>query len=74
MAQHYVGDPSAKIERPLKELKGFKKVRLGPGETERVSLTLDHRALAYWDSKHNGWRVDPGEFTVYAGNSSENTP
>jgi beta-glucosidase len=66
--------PSAKVERPIKELKGFEKVRLNPGETKHISLSLDHRALAYWDTKSNDWRVDPGEFKVYVGDSSENTP
>src|SRR5579883_2746701 len=46
VAQLYVGDPSAKVERPIKELKGFEKVRLNPGETKHISLSLDHRALA----------------------------
>ncbi|HYK36922.1 beta-glucosidase [Alloacidobacterium sp.] len=74
VAQLYVGDPSAKIKRPVKELKGFDKVRLEPGEKKHVSLTLDRRALAYWDVKANDWRVDPGQFKVYVGDSSENTP
>jgi beta-glucosidase len=62
------------VKRPVKELKGFEKVRLNPGETKHVSLTLDRRALAYWDTNSNDWRVDPGEFRVYVGDSSENTP
>lgn len=74
VAQLYVGDPSAKIKRPVKELKGFKKVRLNPGEKKHVSLTLDRRALAYWDVNSNDWRVDPGQFTVYVGDSSADTP
>lgn len=74
VAQLYVGDPSAKIERPVKELKGYKKVRLEPGKTEHVTLALDHRSLAYWDDAANGWKVDPGKFVVYVGDSSENTP
>lgn len=74
VAQLYVGDPSAKVKRPVKELKGFEKVRLEQGEKKHVSLTLDRRALSYWDMKANDWRVDPGEFKVYVGDSSENTP
>ena len=74
VAQLYVGDPSAKIKRPVKELKGYQKVRLNPGEKQRVSLTLDRRALAYWDVNSNDWRVDPGQFTVYVGDSSADTP
>ncbi len=74
VAQLYVGDPSAKIKRPVKELKGYEKVRLSPGEKQHVSLTLDRRALAYWDVKTNDWRVDPGQFKVYVGDSSADTP
>lgn len=74
VAQLYVGDPSAKIERPVKELKGYEKVRLEPGKTEHVTLALGHRSLAYWDVASNNWKVDPGKFVVYVGDSSENTP
>ncbi|QNI30295.1 fibronectin type III-like domain-contianing protein [Alloacidobacterium dinghuense] len=74
VAQLYVGDLSAKIKRPVKELEGYQKVRLNPGEKQHVSLTLDRRALAYWDVNSNDWRIDPGQFTVYVGDSSANTP
>jgi len=74
VAQLYVGDPSAKVERPAKELKGYEKVRLEPGKTEHVTLALDHRSLAYWNVATNNWQVDPGKFVVYVGDSSENTP
>jgi beta-glucosidase len=74
VAQLYVGDPSAKVERPIKELKGYEKVRLEPGKSEHVTLTLHHRSLAYWDVASNNWKVDPGKFVVYVGDSSENTP
>jgi beta-glucosidase len=74
VAQLYVGDPSAKIERPVKELKGYQKVRIDPGVTQHVNLTLDRRSLAYWDVASNNWKVDPGKFTVFVGDSSEDTP
>jgi beta-glucosidase len=74
VAQLYIGDPSAKVKRPVKELKGYQKVRIEPGVTQHVSLTLDKRSLAYWDVAANNWRVDPGQFTVFVGDSSENTP
>ena len=74
VAQLYVGDPSAKVKRPEKELKGFEKVRLDPGQSQRVTFTLNKRSLAYWDKASHDWRVDPGKFVVYAGDSSENTP
>ncbi|HZS58904.1 MAG TPA: glycoside hydrolase family 3 C-terminal domain-containing protein [Gemmatimonadaceae bacterium] len=71
VAQVYVGDPSAHIKRPTKELKGFEKVRLAPGETKHISVTLNARAFSYWD---HGWHVDPGQFVIYVGDSSEHTP
>ena len=74
VAQLYVGDPSAKVKRPMKELKGYQKVNIEPGVTQHVTLTLDKRSLAYWDVASNNWRVDPGQFTVFVGDSSENTP
>ena len=74
VAQVYVGDPSASVARPAKELKGFVRVELKPGETERVSVVLDQRALAYWDVTSKSWKVDPGKFTVYVGDSSVNLP
>ena len=74
VAQVYVGDPSAKVKRPVKELKGYEKVRLQPGEKKHVAVSLDRRALAYWDVNSNGWKVDPGKFVVSVGDSSENTP
>jgi beta-glucosidase len=74
VAQVYVGDPSASVPRPVKELKGFVRVELQPGESRRVSVTLNRRSLAYWDVKSHGWKVDPGKFIAYAGDSSENVP
>jgi beta-glucosidase len=74
VAQVYVGDPSATVPRPIKELKGFARVELRPGEVQHVSLQLTRRSLAYWDVKTNGWKVDPGKFVVYVGDSSEHVP
>ncbi|MCL5671026.1 MAG: glycoside hydrolase family 3 C-terminal domain-containing protein [Acidobacteria bacterium] len=74
VAQVYVGDPSATVPRPEKELKAFKRVMLKPGETQRVSVTLNRRSLAYWSTKSEGWKVDPGKFVVYVGDSSQHVP
>jgi len=74
VAQVYVGDPSATVKRPKMELKGFSRVMLRPGEVHHVSVTLDKRSLAYWDTNTHGWKVDPGKFVVYVGDSSENVP
>jgi beta-glucosidase len=74
VAQLYVSDPSAKATRPERELKGFQKVRLTPGETKHVSLTLDARSFSYWDDGAKKWTIDPGKFVLRVGDSSENTP
>lgn len=74
VAQVYVGDPSAKAKRPRIELKGFRKVRLAPGEKQHVTVPLDERAFSYWDTDANKWRWDAGAFTVAVGDSSESTP
>jgi beta-glucosidase len=74
VAQVYVSDPSAKAVRPERELKGFEKVRLAPGETRHVTLSLDARAFSYWDEAGHKWTIDPGKFEILVGDSSENTP
>jgi beta-glucosidase len=74
VAELYVSDPSAQVDRPERELKGFTKVRLDPGETRNVSINLDARAFSYWDEPAHRWIVDPGKFIIRVGDSSENTP
>src|SRR5688572_4637996 len=71
VAQVYVGDTQTKVPRPAKELKGFVKVNLRPGETRKVSVVLDSRALSYFDGNSKKWRADPGDFNVLVGRSSE---
>jgi beta-glucosidase len=66
----YVGEPHPAVPRPVKELKGFAKVELKPGETRRVSVTLDRRAFAYYDVKNHDWTVSAGDFNIYVGGSS----
>ncbi len=74
VAQLYVSDPSSKVGRPERELKGFEKVRLAPGETRHVTLNLDARAFSYWSDTAHKWTIDPGKFTILVGDSSESTP
>ncbi|HEY1159800.1 MAG TPA: glycoside hydrolase family 3 C-terminal domain-containing protein [Terracidiphilus sp.] len=74
VAELYVSDPSAQVDRPERELKGFAKVRLAPGETRHITLTLDARAFSYWDEPAHKWIIDPGKFILRVGDSSENTP
>lgn len=71
VAQIYVGALQGKVERPAKELKGFTKVSLRPGETRKVSVILDRRALSYYDVNIKQWRADAGDFDVLVGRSSE---
>lgn len=71
VAQVYVGDTHALVPRPVKELKGFVRVGLRPGETRRVSVMLDSRALSYYDTNAKRWRADAGEFNLFVGRSSQ---
>ena len=56
--------------RPDRELKGFEKVTLDPGETTSVTVVLDRRAFAFWDTESSTWRLEPGEYRIMAGSSS----
>jgi beta-glucosidase len=56
--------------RPPKELKGFAKVHLAPGETQTIAIDLDHRAFAYYDPAHKQWVTDSDRFEVLVGASS----
>jgi beta-glucosidase len=71
VAQIYVADDHSKIARPAKELKGFAKVVLQPGESRRVSVNLDARAFAYFDPAAKQWHIAPGSFGILIGRSSE---
>ena len=73
VAEVYVGDMHSSVPRPTKELKGFAKLNLKPGETKRVMLTLDRRAFSYYFVQSKGWKAEPGEFTILVGGSSDNT-
>ncbi len=68
--QLYVSDKHSKVERPVKELKAFSKVFLQPGETQSVSLTIDKRALSYYDDRSSQWTAEPGQFEALIGTSS----
>jgi beta-glucosidase len=68
--QVYVGDLEARVARPKKELRGFAKVELAPGERTRVSVPVEVKALAFWDMDEDAWVVEPGDFAVYVGASA----
>ena len=73
VVQAYVGDPAATGEPP-RQLKGFEKVTLAPGRTRQVTIELDPRAFAQWDTAANGWTVAAGRYQVLVGDSSANLP
>ena len=70
VVQVYVHDEQAAVKRPEKELKGFQKVFLKPGETKTVTLTLDQNAFQYYDEVKKQWVLEPGKFDVLVGASS----
>ena len=70
VVQLYVGDRESTVLRPIRELKGFEKVELQPGESRDVTFTLDKRAFAYWNADIHDWHVETGAFTIEVGQSS----
>jgi beta-glucosidase len=72
VAELYVGDSHASVPRPVKELKAFTKINLKPGETRRVTLTLNRRAFSFYDVQKKDWSAEPGEFDILVGDSSDN--
>ncbi len=71
IAQIYVQDLDCSHPRPLKELKGFLKVTLDPGENRTLTATLDRRAFAYWNPDLRSWYTGDGRFIVCVGSSSQ---
>jgi beta-glucosidase len=72
IAELYVSDTHAGLPRPPKELKGFHKINLRPGQTRKVTLALDRRAFSYYDVNHKQWQADAGDFGILVGGSSDN--
>jgi beta-glucosidase len=70
VAEVFVGDSHAPVPRPVKELKGFAKVSLSPGETKNVTVKLDRRAFSYYDVKKHAWTVAPGDFDLSVARSA----
>ncbi|MBQ2496981.1 MAG: fibronectin type III-like domain-contianing protein, partial [Prevotella sp.] len=68
--QLYIHDKQASVERPLKELKAFRKVYLQPGETQQVSLTIDKSALSFYNDQTGAWMAEAGDFEALIGTSS----
>jgi beta-glucosidase len=70
VAQIYVQPVHPSVSRPIKELKGFKKVFLQPGEKQTVFVALDPSAFAYYDMDKKGWVAEKGEYKILVGSSS----
>lgn len=62
IVQLYLSDKKSSLPRPVKELKGFKKVKLSPGEETEVTFTIDKEALSYFDDTRHAWIAEPGKF------------
>ncbi|WP_052410117.1 fibronectin type III-like domain-contianing protein [Paenibacillus durus] len=70
IVQLYVSDPDCELVRPDRELKGFAKVELSPGETQTVTLQLEKRDFSYYHPAAGGWTADSGDFVLSIGASS----
>jgi beta-glucosidase len=70
VAQVYVHDVEASEKRPEKELKGFKKVFLAPGESKTVEIALDEAAFSFYSEEKQAWVLEPGQFKISIGSSS----
>ena len=75
VAQHYIDfPPIAEGDEPPRQLKGFCKVMLRPGESKKIELALNPRSFSYWSVQAHEWQVPPGVFRLMIGDSSANTP
>ena len=70
VVQIYLHDVTASVDRPVKELKGFRRVYLKPGESQTVSFMLDRSAMSFFSPEKKAWITEPGDFEVLAGTSS----
>ena len=70
VVQLYISDKKFSLPRPVKELKAFQKVRLAPGEEKAVTLTIDKKALSFFDDAKHEWVAEPGRFEAIIGSSS----
>lgn len=74
VAQVYVSRPTSHIHRPVKELKGFKRVALKAGERKTVTITVRRADLCHWDENAQAWMLEPGRIALLVGGSSDNLP
>ena len=74
VAQVYVSRPSSKIERPVKELKGFQRIALKAGERKTITIPVRRSDLRHWDEPSQSWMLEPGALTILVGGSSNSLP
>jgi len=73
VVQLYLHQRFGSASRPVRELKGFRRVTLLPGQKQDISFTISREERTYWSAAKNGWVVEPSEFDVWVGNSSTAT-
>ena len=71
IVQLYVAKKDSELFRPARELKGFARVTLAPGEKQRITITLDDKAFRFWNVKANRWEIEGGEYELLVGASVE---
>lgn len=71
IVQLYIQDVVSSLERPVKELKGFEKIVLAPGQTKTVTFVIEPEMLKYYDPANGGWVLEPGEFIAHVGAASD---
>lgn len=74
VAQVYVSRPLSNIERPVKELKGFKRVALKAGESKEITIPIRRNDLCHWDESAQTWMLEPGKVIIQVGGSSNILP
>ena len=74
VAQVYVSRPASRIERPIKELKGFQRIALKAGERKTITIPIRRSDLCHWDETAQTWMLEPGNINVLVGGSSDNLP
>jgi beta-glucosidase len=74
VVQFYIERPDSAIVRAPRQLVGYEKVHLAPGDTATVPIVLDRRALAHWDTALQEWAIEPGAVVLAAGFSSRDLP
>ena len=71
IVQLYISDNESSLERPVKELKGFRKIALAPGETKKVTFEIEPDMLKFYDPAQSGWVLEKGTFTAHVGAASD---